>query len=141
MPGVESLRQQQYYGHPRNQFWAIMQSLLKCINAENYNDKKKMLLDHHIILWDVIHSCRRNGSLDSNLRDVKINDIKQILDKRSTVCAIFCNGQTAFKLFNRYYGDIDLPAFALPSTSPAYTLPLRMKLSKWRKILKFIRST
>jgi hypoxanthine-DNA glycosylase len=139
MPGTESLKKRQYYGHPRNQFWAIVQGLLGQERTDDYKDKKRMLYDHHIVLWDVVHSCRRKGSLDANMRDVKINDLKQLLLECSSVRAVFCNGQTAFKLFKRYHRDVDLPVFPLPSTSPAYTLPFRKKMARWRRILKFIR--
>ena len=138
MPGVESLKQQQYYGHPRNQFWEIIRKLLKAKRSDDYNVKKRMLMDHRIVLWDVIRSCRRNGSLDSNLRDVVINDFKQLIEKYRTLNAVFCNGRTAYSLFKRYHCDINLPVFYLPSTSPAYTLSFDRKIAQWRKILKFI---
>ena len=43
MPSVESLNQQQYYGHPRNQFWAILSALLKYEIPDHYEVKKQML--------------------------------------------------------------------------------------------------
>jgi len=138
MPGVESLKRRQYYGHPRNQFWTILHRLLRPEDWEDYNDKKATLKDRRILLWDVIHSCRRKGSLDSDLRDIKVNDINRIFDQHRSLRAVFCNGQTTFKLFKKYYHDINLPVLALPSTSPAYTIPLQKKLIGWRKILKFI---
>ena len=97
-----------------------------------------MLTSNHIALWDVVRSCRRSGSLDSHLRDVKVNNIKRLIKKHATLKAIFCNGQTSYKLFKRYNGDIALPVLALPSTSPAYTLSFNEKFVQWRKILEFI---
>jgi len=138
MPGVESLNKQQYYGYPRNQFWAILMTLLKREIFNNYEDKKRTLMNNHIALWDVVHSCRRNGSLDSNLKDVKTNDFNYLFEKYFTLKAVFCNGQTAYKLFKQYNDDINLPIIALPSTSPAYTLSFDKKLAQWRRILKFI---
>jgi len=138
MPSVESLRQKQYYGLPRNQFWKILGNLLKSDELNNYEDKKRMLMSNHIALWDVVYSCRREGSLDSNMRDIKTNDFKYLLKTHTTLKAIFCNGQVSYQLFRRTNKDIDLPIIVLPSTSPAYTLPFDQKLSEWRKILKFI---
>jgi len=97
MPGVESLRIQQYYGYSRNQFWEIMRHLLKKDSIGSYADKKKIMLNNRIALWDVICSCKRNGSLDANLRDVKVNDFKSFLRRYPSIKAIFCNGQTAYK--------------------------------------------
>ena len=138
MPGVESLNKQQYYGHPRNQFWTILIALLKCEILDDYEDKKRMLINNHIALWDVVHSCQRNGSLDSSLKDVKTNDFKHVFEEHPTLRAVFCNGQTAYKLFKQYNDCADLPIIALPSTSPAYTLSFDKKLVRWQKILKFI---
>ena len=90
-----------------------MKKLLKSEQLNNYNDKKKMLTDNHIVLWDVIQSCRRKGSLDSNLRDVKINNFEQLFKNYHTLKAVFCNGQTAYKLFYRYHGENGLPVFAI----------------------------
>ena len=138
MPSVASLNQQQYYGHPRNQFWPILVKLLKCAKLDGYEDKKRMIINNHIALWDVVHSCRRNGSLDSNLKDIKINNFKHLFEESSTIKAVFCNGQTAYKLFKQHNNGVDLPVIVLPSTSPAYTLSFDHKLAQWRKILKFI---
>ncbi len=138
MPSVESLRQKQYYGLPRNQFWKILRNLLKSGELNNYEDKKRMLMSNHIALWDVVYSCRREGSLDSNMRDIKTNDFKYLLKTHTTLKAIFCNGQASYQLFRRTNKDIGLPIVVLPSTSPAYTLSFDKKLAQWRKILKFI---
>ena len=138
MPSVESLRRKQYYGLVRNQFWKILENLLKSDALNNYEDKKRMLMSNHIALWDVVYSCRREGSLDSNLRDIELNDFNGLIKKHTMLKAIFCNGQTSYKLFKQYHGEVSIPIVALPSTSPAYTLSFDEKLFEWRKILKFI---
>ena len=139
MPGVQSLKFQQYYANPRNQFWKIIESLLDAKLADNYANKIKILSDHKIALWDVIHSCQRKGSLDSNLRNWKVNSFKDFLNKYPAIKAIFCNGQTAFGLFQQYHGDVVLPIFVLPSTSPAYTISFDQKLVQWEQILNFLK--
>ena len=138
MPGAESLRIRQYYGHPRNQFWEIMKRLLKQKSIASYVDKKRMVFNNGIALWDVIHSCKRDGSLDANLRDIKVNDFKRFIKRHPNIRAVFCNGQTAFRLFNRHCGYVDLPVLCLPSTSPAHSIPVSNKLRKWKKVLRFL---
>lgn len=78
-----------------------------------------MLLTHGIALWDVIASCEIKGSSDSSIRNVVTNDFSEILQK-SQVRAIFTNGQTAGKLYQKYVEKkTGLMATTLPSTSPA----------------------
>ena len=115
-----------------------MRRLLKYESVESYAEKKKMVLNNGIALWDVINSCKRDGSIDTNLQDVKINNFKRFFKKYTGIRAVFCNGQVAFKLLNRHCGDIDLSVFGLPSTSPAHAVPLNKKLTQWRKVLKFV---
>ena len=71
MPGEESLRKQEYYGHPRNQFWRIIYALFDVPLEDNYEKKLMFLKSKGIALWDVIESCWREGSLDSNIRNEK----------------------------------------------------------------------
>ena len=66
MPGMASLQKQQYYAHPRNAFWPIMQQIFNWPDL-NYQQHCKALISEKIALWDVLRSCRRRGSLDGNI--------------------------------------------------------------------------
>jgi hypoxanthine-DNA glycosylase len=138
MPGIRSLQARQYYAHPQNQFWKIMAVLSGRSFSLPYAQKKKMLLASRIALWDVIASCRREGSLDANIRDVKFNNFKGLFKKYRNIRAVFCNGNTAFKLFKKAFGKCGLPVFSMPSTSPAYTKPRAWKTDRWKSVFRMI---
>ena len=125
-----------FYGHPRNRFWKLLSELLSEAEPETIEEKKKMLLKHHIALWDVIESCDIAGSSDSSIRNVVPNDIAYIIG-RSSIKKVFANGAKAKQLYDKYaYEKTGLRAKALPSTSPAnaaYSLD-RLK-EQWKTIL------
>lgn len=58
---------------------------------ETIDEKKKMLLTHHIAVWDVIQSCDIKGSSDSSIRNVEPTDIRRILVE-SQITPIYANG-------------------------------------------------
>jgi len=71
-PGVASLVKAQYYGHPQNHFWRLVGAVIEEPLAEmDYEARKRTLLKHRIGLWDIIDTCAREGSLDSNIRDAR----------------------------------------------------------------------
>ena len=76
MPGIESLRQQQYYAHPRNLFWRIIGEITGACPSLPYPQRLKKLKDAGISLWDVLHACERRGSLDAAICDETANDFK-----------------------------------------------------------------
>jgi len=103
MPSLESLRQQQYYAHPRNAFWTIVAEVLGHSRATTpYADQIARLADAGYLLWDVLHSCRRPGSLDADIVDETPNDIVGLLERHPTVRRIAFNGQPAAQLFRRH---------------------------------------
>jgi len=139
MPSVESLKKQQYYGHPRNAFWHIMADFAGKELDLPYEEKKAMLRDMHIALWDVVQFCDREGSLDSAIRNEVPNDFAWLFSK-TRITHVFANGKTAEKLFQKY---VTLPGGvtfcgALASTSPAYTLSFEKKKENWQVILPYL---
>src|SRR4051794_12179525 len=53
-PGVASLRAQQYYGHPRNHFWAILGALWQLdLMSASYPQRLAAARAHGLGLWDV----------------------------------------------------------------------------------------
>lgn len=135
IPGVKSLEKQQYYAHPQNAFWKIIFTLLEEEFTENYAERIQVLKKHRIALWDVIDSCERKGSLDSEIRNEEANQIAELLDEHPNIQAIFCNGGKSYKNLQKILGkDFKIPIFLLPSTSPLHTVSLEKKLEDWEKI-------
>jgi len=137
MPSVVSLERQQYYGHKQNFFWPMMFQLFGEPYSDDYADKQSLLLRHHIALWDVLASCQREGSLDSNITDETPNNIRALLQDSPNIQHVLLNGGKAFQSFRRYFPDLlqIMACQQMPSTSPAYTMKREEKLQRWKIIL------
>ena len=119
LPSVKSREEGFYYGHPRNRFWKVMSELLGCGLPQTVAEKKEMLLQHGIAIWDVIQECDIIGSSDSSIKNVKPTQLGQILDK-ADIAGIYGNGKTASKLYRKYQQkETGIDIRELPSTSPA----------------------
>lgn len=139
IPGVKSLEKQQYYAHPQNKFWKIIFELFSEEFTENYSERVATLTKHHIAIWDVIDSCERKGSLDSEIKNEEANQIGELLEQYSNVKAIFCNGGKSYKNLQKILGkNYKLPIFLLPSTSPLHTVSFEKKYEEWKAILNFL---
>lgn len=140
VPGIQSLEKQQYYAHPQNSFWKIIFKIFNEDFTTDYPARIKMLTDNNIALWDVIDSCERKGSLDSDIKNEEANKIEELLTNHPNIKAIFCNGQKSYKNLQRILGkDFHIPVFVMPSTSPAYAaLKFEEKLLHWEKIVDFL---
>lgn len=118
-PSVKSRNDKFFYAHPQNRFWRVLSTIIDEKTPQSIGEKKVMLLNNHIALWDVIGSCDITGSADSSIKNVVANDINLIL-LGSRVERIYTNGGMAYKMYNRYCRpSLDIDAVRLPSTSPA----------------------
>ena len=134
-PSVKSREQQFFYGHKQNRFWRVMAQVLDCAVPETVEQKKEMLLSHHIAVWDVIASCEIAGSSDASIKDVTPNDLSEILGC-ADIRAIYTNGGKAKQLYQKYIFPVTgREAVALPSTSPANAgYSLERLVEAWRMI-------
>lgn len=154
MPGIASLQAQQYYAHPRNQFWRLLGDIgVTGIDVAgidlpgsglSYRQRLQALLGHGLGLWDVLHSCVRDGSLDAAIeqRSALPNDLLPLL-RRHPVMRLCCNGATAYAALQRHFGHALASEFPhidirrLPSTSPANaSLRYAQKLAAWAEALR-----
>jgi len=119
LPSVKSRENNFYYGHKQNRFWKVLATLLKEPVPETIEEKKAILLAHHIAIWDVIQSCDIKGSRDSSIKNVAPTDLRMILEK-TNITRIYANGNKAGQLYKRYQFSVTgIEATVLPSTSPA----------------------
>lgn len=134
-PSVKSREAMFFYGHPQNRFWKLMAALFEEAYPQTIEEKKSLVLKHHIAMWDTIRSCTITGSSDSSIKDVVPNDLSVILDN-SRVERIFCNGATSYRLYMKYiYPTTGVKAVKLPSTSPANAaFNLERLLTEWSMI-------
>ena len=116
MASVKSLEKGFYYMHPQNKFWRVISQVANSPVPDSIEDKRQWLLDNRIALMDIIYSCERKGSLDSDIKNLMPNDIMQVLDK-ADIKAVFCNGRKSYDTAKKYYPEIKFNY--LPSTSPA----------------------
>ena len=119
IPSPRSREQGFYYGHPQNRFWKVMAAVLKEPLPETIDEKKAMLLKHHIALWDSLEECDIAGASDSSIKNPVPTDIPALL-KKTKIQKIFTTGAAAQKYYIKYQLPLTgIPAVKLPSTSPA----------------------
>lgn len=139
LPGRASLAAGRYYGHPRNHFWALMEEVTgESLVAHDYESRLERLGERGIGLWDVIGSARRGSSLDGDIRDAVANPLRPLVERLAQLRAVGCNGALSARGAARALAGLDLPILALPSSSPAYTLPIAAKAEAWRALGAFI---
>jgi TDG/mug DNA glycosylase family protein len=140
-PSRISLSSCQYYANPHNQFWQIIDALTGIGRHLPYNQRIESLIRHRIALWDVIRTCRRDGSADHRIRNPSFNPVSDLLVSYPTLRAVACNGTTA----SRYASALRLPdhisPVTLPSTSPANTRStLAEKTERWGALLEILQT-
>ena len=143
MPGKASLAAGEYYAHARNIFWPIMGELVGAHPALSYEGRLRMLKCAGIALWDVLYSCIRKGSLDSDIEEVSAipNDFETFFLWHPNITHVFFNGAKAEQCFRRYVQPSlksqPLQYERLSSTSPANAgMPYRKKLDGWRAVVQ-----
>ncbi|GAB3625573.1 DNA-deoxyinosine glycosylase [Pandoraea terrae] len=138
LPGEASLAQQQYYAHPQNRFWHLIGDVIGVgdLPTQPYDIRLQTLLAHGVGLWDVVAQARRDGSLDSRIREHAGNDLVALIESLPNLAAVAFNGATAARIGMKALGrHADChPVIHLPSSSPAYTLPYAEKLRAWQAL-------
>ncbi|MDQ7958725.1 MAG: DNA-deoxyinosine glycosylase [Pseudomonadota bacterium] len=152
-PSARSLAARQYYAHPQNQFWKILQAIWPArplpTGADSYQKRSEWLLERGLGLWDVYARCRRAGSLDAAIRDAEVNDIAAL--NLPQLSAIVHNGGESFRHAGAVAAHLSAPSggsedtpgpgvgvrfYRLPSTSPANaSWSFERKLDAWRTVM------
>jgi double-stranded uracil-DNA glycosylase len=143
LPSDESLRQLQYYAHPRNQFWRILAEVYHTPFPATYADRKALVVQKQLALWDVVQHGEREGSLDNKIRHAEPNDFAWLFTTYPRLHTIVFNGRKAHDLFESKVvtqqaleGLDQIPRLLMPSTSPAATLPLSEKIKRWGQLVE-----
>jgi len=136
LPSDESIRKQQYYGNPGNDFWRLVGNAIEeNLPDMDYDRRLETLKRNRIGLWDVFKAGSREGSPDSKIGDEEINDFS-CLKKRVPELKLICfNGKKAgeYELFLREMG---YETKVLPSSSGANRRFSKNRDLEWGAALK-----
>jgi hypoxanthine-DNA glycosylase len=143
MPGKVSLRERQYYAHPQNGFWRIVGGIVGFDPASQYEARVASVQSAGIAIWDVLKSCIRASSLDSDIHNSSLvpNDFAAFLAEHPQIRRICFNGAKAEALYLKHIrprlpDNPNVQHLRLPSTSPANaSVPLAEKVRAWQAIV------
>jgi double-stranded uracil-DNA glycosylase len=135
-PGEASLAAQQYYAHPRNQFWRLLSAVLNDdMVSLPYDARLERLKTHQVGLWDVLAACEREGSLDAAIRKPQANNFEHLKHECPRLRRVCFNGKTSGR-FEALFQDAGFETLVLPSSSPANAqLSFEQKLTIWHQIV------
>ncbi len=141
MPGEKSLELQEYYGKKGNSFWKLLFTLFNRPLPKEYIEKKQLLEENNIALWDVLAYCERTGSLDSNINNEKANDFESFYKQYPNIKHVFFSSKNASNFYDKYVGrKKDLQYSILPSPSGANaSKSFLQKLEEWEAILEALK--
>ena len=138
-----SLARAQYYAHPQNQFWRLMEMVIDAgLVGLAYEARLATLLDHGVGLWDVVGQARRAGSLDGAIREVTPNALAAFAATLPALRTVAFNGLKADAIGRKQLPADFAPAvISLPSSSPAHTLAFARKAEAWAALRGFSNRT
>ena len=134
IPSIKSRENNFYYANKYNRFWNIINILFKT-NLITNKEKEEFLLNNNIALFDVIKECDIKGSSDSSIKNIKVNNIEEIIDN-TNIKYVFLTGKTSYNLYQKYFSNLDIEYYYLPSPSSANASYSLEKLVEYYKIIK-----
>lgn len=134
-PSVKSRESAFFYAHPQNRFWKVIAQIYEKPVPASVEEKKQLILENHLALFDVIKQCDISGSSDISVKSVVANDISPLIES-SKITKIYVNGKTAEKYYIKYIEPtVKIKCICLPSTSPANAAFSLQKLVEYWKII------
>jgi len=135
-PSIQSVANDFYYAHPRNQFWKILSAVTE-YPINNRDQKIWLLKEAKLGLWDMIASCSRENSLDSSLEDEVVNDIPALLEQYPSIERIAFTGRKAEALYGLHFDYMEMETYYLPSPSAAYAkMKFEQKVKAYETVIK-----
>ena len=137
-PSEASLAARQYYAHPRNHFWPLLEAVLdEPLTMLPYRARLVRLKARGVAVWDSIVACERAGSLDAAIRNAQRGEIARMRTLAPRIRLVGFNGGTASRAAPAWHAA-GYATLVLPSSSPAYTRPFAEKLAAWRALSTFL---
>lgn len=139
MPSPKSREHGFYYAHPQNRFWPVLAALFGEETPVGTEERRNFALRHKIALWDVLEECDIVGAADASIRNPVPVNLSVVLDK-APIAAVFTTGKAAHRFYEKFLANTtDLPAFCLPSPSPANARfsPAALQ-NAYREILEYL---
>jgi len=140
LPGAMSLAAGRYYANPRNQFWRLAGAAIgRDLATLGYEDRLEALLAAGMGLWDTVAAATREGSLDQAIRLHEASDLAGLASTLPELRAVGFNGGKSASIGRPQLDSRpDLALVALPSSSPAFTVPFETKLERWLELRRFL---
>lgn len=136
LPGDVSIRKHQYYGHPGNDFWRLIGSIIgKDFQGMNYQNRLETLKRNKIGLWDVFKAGKREGSEDAKIKDEEINQFSMLKEISPNLKLVLFNGKKSGE-YEPILKAMGYETKVLPSSSGANRRSLKNRKAEWGAAFK-----
>ncbi|KAF2082386.1 DNA-deoxyinosine glycosylase [Flavobacterium sharifuzzamanii] len=136
MAGEQSIAKQQYYANKGNLFWKILFAIFEEEFSTSYEDRKALLSKYNIGLWNVLKSCKREGSSDAKITEETVNDFESLHKQFPNIKYVFFESKAAAKYFHKHTIPQEGIIYTiLPSTSGLNAgLTKAEKMEQWKAV-------
>ena len=136
LPGDVSIRKHQYYGHPGNDFWRLLGSIIgEDLQSMDYQNRLEILKRNKIGLWDVFKAGKRQGSEDTKIKEEEINQFSMLKDMAPNLKLVLFNGKKSGES-EPILRAMGYETKVLPSSSGANRRSLQSRKSEWKAAFK-----
>ncbi|MHC0447956.1 DNA-deoxyinosine glycosylase [Flavobacterium sp. 3-218] len=136
MAGEQSIAKQEYYANRGNLFWKILFAIFEEEFSSTYEDRKALVRKYNIGLWNVLESCKREGSSDAKITEETINDFESLHKQYPSIKYVFFESKAAAKYFQKLTVPQEGIIYTtLPSTSGLNAgLTRAEKMEQWKAV-------